>query len=326
MSVAVKNKVVSRRIVSQGATAATILEQNMVEEVASTPNLDRELRPWLADRKVRWSNGLDWPALIWLSLIHLGAVASLFFFTWKGLGLFLILGWMTGGLGVCLGYHRLLTHGSFKTYPWMRRLFAFLGALSGEGPPITWVAVHRLHHQHSDREGDPHSPSDGGWWSHILWLFPRPHDPDWRRMRDRYGKDLIQDRFMRMLDVTYIAWHFVLGAVLLAVGWRFWDLYTGLSLLTWGVFLRTAWVMHITWCVNSASHIWGYRNYDTRDNSRNLWWVGLLAYGEGWHNNHHAFPGRARHGHRWWEIDATYATIWLLERIGLVWQVLRPKK
>jgi stearoyl-CoA desaturase (delta-9 desaturase) len=286
----------------------------------------KEPEPWMPPRHLRWSNGLDWPATIWLTLIHLGGLAAIFFFTWKALGLFLLFSWITGELGVCLGYHRLLTHASFKTFPWMRRMLALLGSLSGEGPPITWIAVHRLHHRHSDDEGDPHSPQDGGWWSHILWLLPQPRNPDWLRMRDRYGKDLLKDPFMRMLDKTFILWHFVLGGILLAVGWYFWDLYTGLSFLTWGLFLRMVWVMHITWCVNSAAHIWGYRNYETKDNSRNLWWVGLLAYGEGWHNNHHAFPGRARHGHRWWEIDATYATICLMEKLGLAWNVLRAKK
>ena len=111
-----------------------------------------------------------------------------------------------------------------------------------------------------------------------------------------------------------------------ATGWAVWDLRTGVSLVLWGMFFRLACVLHVTWLVNSASHIWGYRNYETRDNSRNLWWVGLLAFGEGWHNNHHAFPGRARHGHRWWEFDLTYRTICLLEKCGLVWNVLRGKK
>jgi stearoyl-CoA desaturase (delta-9 desaturase) len=299
------------------------IPQPKTEKHASSKTEDN---PWIPPRKLRWSNGLDWPAIIWIGVIHLGALAAMFFFTWKALGLFLLFSWITGGLGVCLGYHRLLTHASFKTYPWMRRTLAMLGTLAGEGPPITWVSVHRRHHSHSDKEGDPHSPQDGGWWSHILWLFPRPRDFAWRKMRDDYAKDLLKDPFMRFMDKTFILWHFILGGIFLAIGWRFWDLYTGVSFLTWGLFLRMVWVMHITWCVNSASHIWGYRNYETKDNSRNLWWVALLAYGEGWHNNHHAFPGRARHGHRWWEIDATYAVICLMERLGLAWQVLRPKK
>ena len=264
--------------------------------------------------------------MFWLGLVHVGALAAPFYFTWQGIVAFVVLSWLTGALGVCLGYHRLLTHGSFQTYPAVRRLLALLGTLAGEGPPITWVAVHRKHHQFADKPGDPHSPHDGGWWSHILWLFPRPREPQWTEMIGRYGKDLLKDRFMRLLDKTFLAWHLALGALLLGIGWLGWDLRVGLSLLVYGMFLRMVWVLHVTWAVNSASHIWGYRNYPTHDDSRNLWWVGLLANGEGWHNNHHAFPGRARHGHRWWELDATFATICVLERLGLAWNVQRADK
>ncbi len=253
-----------------------------------------------------------------------GALAAPLVFTWKGALLFVLLAWISGGLGVCLGYHRLLTHGSFQTYPFMHRFLATLGLLAGEGPPLTWVAVHRRHHQLSDRPGDPHSPRDGRWWSHMLWLFPRPRQPQYAAMIHRYAADLMKDPYMRFLDATFILWHLALGAALFAAGWWGWDLRTGLSLLVYGMFLRLVWVLHVTWAVNSASHIWGYRNYEIADNSRNLWWVGLLAWGEGWHNNHHAFPGSARHGHRWWEIDATYMTIRLMEKIGLAWKVQLP--
>ena len=120
--------------------------------------------------------------MFWLGLVHVGALAAPFCFTWQGVVAFVMLSWLTGALGVCLGYHRLLTHGSFQTYPAMRRLLALLGALAGEGPPINWVAVHRKHHQFADKTGDPHSPHDGGWWSHVLWLFPRPREPQWTEM------------------------------------------------------------------------------------------------------------------------------------------------
>jgi sn-2 palmitoyl-lipid 9-desaturase len=271
----------------------------------------------------RWSHGLDWPAVLWIAVVHAGALAVPFVFTWKGLLLFVALSWLTGGLGICLGYHRLLAHASLQTYPLVRRMLAFLGALAGQGPPITWIGVHRKHHQYTDMPGDPHSPREGAWWSHVLWLFPRPREPQWEKMIRRYSKDLLNDPFMRLLDKTYIVWHLLLGAALLAVGWLGWNFSTGLSLLVYGVFLRLVWVMHITWAVNSASHMWGYRNYDTPDDSRNLWWVGLLAYGEGWHNNHHAFSNCARHGHRWWEVDMTYMVICVMEKFGLAWNVLR---
>lgn len=280
----------------------------------------------LTVRTGRWTRGLDWPTVTWIVLIHAGALVAPFFFTWKGALLTLLLGWMFGGLGICLGYHRLLTHHGFQTYGFVRRTFAWLGTLAGEGPPITWAALHRKHHQYSDQEGDPHSPRDGGWWSHVLWLFPRRIDPQWRETLERYAPDLLKDRFMRFLDHSFLFWHFAVGAVLLTIGWLGWDLRTGISFVVFGVFVRLVYVLHVTWLVNSASHIWGYRNYDTRDNSRNLWWVALLAYGEGWHNNHHAFQRCAKHGHCWWELDMTFAVIWLMERVGLVWNVVRLER
>jgi len=270
-----------------------------------------------------WSNGLDWPVVLWLGIVHLGALAAPFCFTWAGLITFCLFSWISGGLGVCLGYHRLLTHGSFQTFRWVRRLFGLLGTMAGEGPPITWVAVHRKHHRFSDQPGDPHSPHDGPWWSHILWIFPRPKSPQWENMMRTYARDLVKDPFFRMLDKTFLLWHIGLGAVLLTLGWCCWDLRTGISLLVWGMFLRLTYVLHITWLVNSASHMWGYRNYETKDDSRNLWWVGLLAFGEGWHNNHHAFPARAAHGHRWWEFDSTFLVIRAMEKVGLAWKVVR---
>ncbi len=255
----------------------------------------------------------------------MAASAAPFCFTWSGLVAFCLLSWLTGGIGVCLGYHRLLTHGSFQTYRGVRRLLGLVGTLAGEGPPITWVAVHRKHHRFSDQEGDPHSPHDGGWWSHILWLFPRPKDPQWQEMHKTYAKDLLKDPFFRLLDKTFLLWHIGLGAALFALGWCCWDLRTGVSLLVWGLFLRLVYVLHITWAVNSASHMWGYRNYETKDDSRNLWWVGLLAFGEGWHNNHHAYPAQAAHGHRWWEFDITYVAIRAMEKVGLAWKVVRGR-
>jgi sn-2 palmitoyl-lipid 9-desaturase len=279
-----------------------------------------------AGKAGRWANGLEWPTIIWIVVLHAGALAAPFFFTWHGLVLAFVLAWLTGGLGVCLGYHRLLAHGSYKTFPAVRRLLALLGTLAGEGPPITWTAVHRKHHQFADKEGDPHTPRDGGWWSHIGWLFPRPQSREWHQMIARYAKDVLKDPFMRLLDKTFLAWHIALGLALFTTGWLVWDIHTGMSLLIYGMFVRLVYVLHITWAVNSASHMWGYRNYETRDDSRNLWWVGLLAYGEGWHNNHHAFPGRARHGHRWWELDLTYMVICLLEFCGLAWNVTHGRK
>jgi len=267
-----------------------------------------------------WRLGLRWDTLIWFGLIHVGALAALLVFSWQGLAVAVFFTWLTGAVGVCLGYHRLLTHASFRTYPFVQRALAVCGTLAGEGSPIAWVSVHRKHHHYSDREGDPHSPRDGGWWSHVLWMLSHQNDlpPE---MVERYAKDLTRQRFMRFLDRTFLLWHLTLGGLLLAAGWAIWGPYVGVSMALWGMCLRLTFVLHSTWLVNSAAHMWGYRNYETKDDSRNLWWVGLLAFGEGWHNNHHAFPGRARHGHRWWEFDFTYRTICLMERLGLAWRV-----
>lgn len=268
-----------------------------------------------------WSD-IDWPVLLWIGGIHLAALAAPFYFTWSGFAICMALYWVTGGLGVCLGYHRLLTHGSFLTYPPVRWMFAFLGGISGEGSAIDWVANHRKHHAFSDQDGDPHSPRDGGLWSHVLWLFPRHEPAELAAHIRRWAPDLERDPGIRFLHRTFLLWHFLIGAALLAGGWTLYGRNVGISWLLWGLAMRMVIVFHVTWFVNSATHIWGYRNYETTDDSRNLWWVGLLAFGEGWHNNHHAYQRMARHGHRWWEVDVTYWCILVLERLGLAWNVV----
>lgn len=272
--------------------------------------------------KERMKGGFDWPTIAWLGFLHVGALAAPFYFTWKALGLVAVLGWLTGGIGICLGYHRLLTHGSFVTPTWSRRLIAICGVLAGEGSPLMWVATHRKHHAHSDEADDPHSPRDGGFWSHLLWLFPN-HGPEYKlELFKRWAPDLYKDPFMRMLDKTFLLWHWGLGVALWCFGYYFWDAYTAWSFVVYGIFVRLVYVLHGTWFVNSATHIWGYRNYTTTDDSKNLWWVALITWGEGWHNNHHAFQRMARHGHRWWEVDVTYLTIRLMEKVGLARNVV----
>lgn len=263
---------------------------------------------------------------VWLGMVHVCAVAlGILFFNWWGVtvaaGLYAVT-----ALGVTMGYHRLLTHGSFKTYPWLRNCLALAGALSGEGPPAVWVAFHRRHHQCSDRAGDPHSPQEGFWHAHVLWMLWSRDDV--QELLQRYAPDICRERFMNVLHDWYMAWHFLLGGLLFAAGWLAQGAWFGWSLVAYGIFVRMVCVLHVTWCVNSATHRWGYRNYtDTDDESRNLWWVAWLAFGEGWHNNHHAHPAAANHGfHRWWEVDATYLLIVMLERCGLAWDIrwVRP--
>ena len=291
--------------------------------IAPVPTSTHGLEAPISKPRAHWTHGVDWPVVAWIGLAHLGLLAAPWFFTWKALGLFVLLAWVTGSLGVCMGYHRYLTHGSFRTYRPIRWLLAFLGQLSGEGSAMVWVANHRQHHQFSDKEGDPHTPRDGVWWAHMLWFMPAVPRQKLDAHLRRYAPDLYKEPMMRLLHVMFLPTHIVLGVLLLAVGWLGWDWYTGMSFLIWGLFVRLVYVFHVTWLVNSATHMWGYRNYETSDNSRNLWWVGLMAFGEGWHNNHHAFQRMAKQGHKWWEIDPTYWAILTMERIGLAWNVVK---
>ncbi len=289
-------------------------------DLDSNPRTQQSERASLRAR--RWANGIDWSTALWIGFLHVAALAAPFCFTWKGVGIWFLLSWLTGGIGICLGYHRLLSHNSFgATHP-LRWLIAWLGGLAGQGSAIQWVAMHRKHHALSDQAGDPHSPLDGPWWSHAIWFIPRLKREVARALHQHYAPDLLKDPVMRFLDKTFIVWHLLLGFGLFALGYLVWDTYTAWSLVVYGMFVRLVFVLHSTWFVNSATHMWGYRNYATDDESRNLWWVALLTFGEGWHNNHHAFPRMARHGHRWWEFDLTYATICILEKLRLARNVV----
>lgn len=303
-------------------TSEVAAESNEHFEVALDPAGPAVFRPF----RERIRKGIAWPSVTWLVFLHIGALAAPFYFTWKGVLLALILGWVTGGIGICLGYHRLLTHSSFTTFRPVRWVIALLGNLAGQGSPLMWVAQHRKHHAFSDKEGDPHSPRHGKWWSHMLWLAPRFDKGYYNALYKRYAPDILKDRGMQLLDKTFILWYFLVGGGLFALGYFGWDSYTGMSFVVYGMFVRLVYVLHATWFVNSASHIWGYRNYETRDDSKNLWWVGMLTYGEGWHNNHHAYQRMARHGHRWWEVDVTYWAICVLEKLGLAWDVVHDQR
>lgn len=273
----------------------------------------------------RWANGVDWPTTIWLGAVHLGVLAAPWTFTWVGLTSVFVLHWLTGGVGICLGFHRLLTHMSFETYRPVKWFLALCGGLAGEGSAIHWVAIHRKHHAHSDHDGDPHSPKHGGMWSHMWWIFPKRETPELKALHKRWVPDLLKDPVMRWMDLCFLPINIAFALALYAFGAGIWDHATGVSMVVYGMFVRMTYVLHSTWFVNSATHIWGYRNYNTTDDSRNLWWVAVLTYGEGWHNNHHAHPRTANHGHQWWEFDLTYSTICLLERCGLAWKVARKR-
>jgi fatty-acid desaturase len=248
--------------------------------------------------------------------MHVGCLAALWHTNWAAVGLCFLLHAVCGGLGICVGYHRLLTHRSFKCPRVLEYTLALLGSLCLEGKPSYWVAQHRQHHQHPDQVGDPHSARQGFWWSHMLWLLWIPSNESMDVLQKRYAPDLLRAPFYRILNRLYVLPSAVLAVLLfVAGGWPF---------LVWGMCVRLVFCYHSTWLVNSASHRFGYRNFPLDDLSTNCWWVALLAYGEGWHNNHHAFPTSARHGMRFWEIDPAYAFIRLLRTVGLAWDLQTP--
>lgn len=261
-----------------------------------------------------------------ITLFHLGAIAAPFFFSWTGLIVGVVLYYATGAMGITLGYHRLLTHHSYKTLRPVRYLLTFLGACALQGGPISWVATHRLHHQLSDEEEDPHTPLMSFLWSHVLWIFFRYPEFDRYEELRRYAKDLDREPMMRFFEKYDWLCVTALGVALFSTGAAIGGWVFGVSLVTWALFLRTVLVWHGTWLVNSATHLWGYQTYKTDDNSRNNWWVALISFGEGWHNNHHADQRSAAHGHRWWEIDLTYWTIRLMALVGLARDVIKPRQ
>ncbi len=276
----------------------------------------------LPDRpKVRYPDGLSWVTVFWIGAIHLGALAAPFTFSWSGLIVMLALYWLTGGIGICLGYHRLFSHRSFTTYRPIRALIALIGGLAGEGSAVHWTANHRKHHALSDQDGDPHSPREGFLWSHMLWCLAAMNRERRDAHHERFAPDLAAEPVLQFLDRTYIFWHLLLGGAMFGAGYAFGGSSLGWSLVVWGMFVRLLIVLHCTWFINSVTHVWGYKNFETDDDSKNLWWVALVTFGEGWHNNHHAIPRRANFGRKWWEIDTTYCTIWLLGKLGLFWDV-----
>jgi fatty-acid desaturase len=267
-------------------------------------------------------NRIAWPATVWMLFLHLGALLALVprFFSWKALAVCVFMHWLMGGIGICLCYHRLLTHRSFVPRPrWLEYVLTAIGCCASEGGPVGWVADHRKHHAHSDENpGDVHTPLRSFLWAHMLWwLTPdveSSHTPEYFQ---RWAPDLYKDPVLRWMDRYFIIFPLTSAAILFAIG--------GMPFLVWGFFLSTVLALHSTWFVNSATHVWGYRSHATRDDSTNLWWVALLTYGEGWHNNHHAFQTSARHGLRWWEVDMTYLTIRLMSLVGLAHTIKLPK-
>ena len=250
---------------------------------------------------------IDWSAAAVVLLMHVGAAAALFWWNGPALLVTAFLYWVTGGLGIDVGYHRLLSHRSFRPQKWLEYFLAVCGTLALEGGPLAWAATHRRHHAYTDRPGDPHSPRDGFWWAHVSWVYTGAALHNDTTTTLRYVPYLAHDRFY----IGLTRWHFVptclLSVLLYALGeW---------PMVLCGICLRVVCCWHGTWLVNSVGHRWGRRRFPTRDDSRNCWWVALISFGGGWHNNHHAYPASARHGLAWYELDLGW---WVIRTLSVL--------
>lgn len=262
---------------------------------------------------------LEWTNVAFFGAFHALALTAPWFFSWKALGVMIFLHWLFGSIGICLGYHRLLTHRSLQVPKVVEYALAVIGTLALQGGVIFWVAGHRMHHLHTeDVDNDPYSAKRGFLWSHMGWvLYPREKFFNYESYR-RFAPDLDRDPFYRWLDrtETYLMLQIPVAIVLYFLG--------GWSFIIYGLVLRAVFLWHSTWFINSATHLFGYRTYESEDNSRNLWWAALITYGEGWHNNHHAQPNVAKAGRKWWEIDVTWWAIQVLRSLGLARRVVMP--
>jgi fatty-acid desaturase len=291
--------------------APSTAELNSNWRPRTTPKKAAEKVSLQSDRT--FTEPLEWVTTSFFAVFHIAAVAALFMFSWGALAVAVLLYWIAGSLGIGICYHRLLTHRGFKTSKWLEYLLTICATFALEGGPIGWVATHRAHHQNSDHEGDPHSPRDGGFWAHIGWIITGKAVHNASSELLAYVPDLRKDKFHAWISKWHWIPNVVLGIGLLAIG--------GWSYVMWGIFLRTVLGHHSTWFVNSATHMWGKRRFATTDDSRNSFWVAMVTFGEGWHNNHHAQPVSARHGLAWYEIDLNWYGIRVLRALGLVWDV-----
>ena len=282
---------------------------------------------------------IDWVAVLTIGSFHLLAMLAFlpWLFNWSSVWVMVVGVFVFGYLGINLCYHRLLTHKGLVCPKWLEHVFAVLAVCCMQDTPARWVGIHRWHHVKSDESDDPHTPLAGLAWGHVGWVFLKNDQVDRYAIYTRFAKDILRDPFYKKLETTarYPLIVVASWALFFAVGFAFELLSSGsflqavqfgFSLLIWGVFVRTVVVWHVTWSVNSLAHLFGYRNYNTSDDSRNNWFVALMTFGEGWHNNHHADARSARHGHRWFEIDLTFSVIQLLECVGLATNVVRPSK
>jgi stearoyl-CoA desaturase (delta-9 desaturase) len=235
---------------------------------------------------------------------------ALFNFSWQNLAAAFITWWIAGSWGVGIGYHRLLTHRGFKTSRWFERFLATCGTLAVQSGPIAWVTTHRIHHAFTETDKDPHSPRNGTYWAHLGWIFKGTAQIQPQTAINKYSPDLVRDPYLVFIDKYYWMTTVIVAAALYAIG--------GFSMVLWAVFFRTVMGWHFTWLVNSATHLWGSRRFETRDDSRNNGFVAAVTFGEGWHNNHHAYPRSAKHGLTAKEFDVNWVQIRALEKLGVI--------
>lgn len=302
--------------------------EELAPEEPHKRNIDK---PPLVDQQsqVMWS----YVALVGVMHAMIVLAFTPYFFSWWGLLWLPVGNFIFCSLGVGAGFHRLHTHRSYKCPLWFEHTLAILGICCLQDTPARWVLVHRLHHQNSDHEPDPHTPMVNWFWGHVGWLFVENRELTNLNTYGRYAKDILKDPFYMNMErgnlynwvnfgqlvaftvvgfgVGFLLKGDLAGALQVSLQWAF-----------WGVVMRIVYTWNVTWGVNSFAHMFGYRNYETRDNSRNNWLFALATSGDGWHNNHHADPRSCAHGHRWWEFDLTYRTIKLWEMMGLVWDVV----
>lgn len=261
---------------------------------------------------------VNWKNLSIVVSFHALAIFGLLHFSWQNLAALLIGNWIVGSLGVGLGYHRLLTHRSFKAPKWLEYALTVLGTMAVQDDAPKWVTTHRIHHQFTEQDRDPHSTRPGFWWAHIGWIiYGTANDHD-LKTKNKYVPDLMKDRFHSALARYYYAPLLMSALILFAVG--------GWTMVLWGVFGRVVFGWHSTWLVNSATHFWGSRPNRTTDDSTNNPIIAILTFGEGWHNNHHAFPASARHGLGRFQFDQNWITILLFEKLGWATNIKRAER
>jgi fatty-acid desaturase len=309
-----------------------MLDSSPAVSVKSTRSARHIGRPASVTNRIVWRYAIP---IVTIHLLALGALAP-WLFSWTGVALLVIGIYIFGALGINIAYHRLLTHRSFKCPLWWEHVMVTIAICCFEDAPGSWVATHRLHHNDSDENPDPHSPRAGFFWSHMGWLLVENSNIRTVSAYERFARDVLRDPYYMRLQRTLLPlWIYLFQAAayfyagMAASWWAGGDwtarLQFGLSLLVWGVLLRTVCVWHITWSVNSAAHVFGYRTYETGEDSRNSWMVALITSGEGWHNNHHIDPASASNWHRWWEVDPMYMVIRGMACLGLASDVIRPR-